>query len=295
MNPIYGIFIIVIIAFILLYRIRRSYHWNKPAVPFPLDWRIILTQKVPFYNALSKEDKASFEYRVQEFLLNCRITGIQTEVDDRDRLLVAASAVIPVFNFPDWRYSNLSEVLLYPSEFNGKFATEGPERNILGMVGTGYMEGKMILSQSALRLGFQNESDKGNTAIHEFVHLIDKADGATDGIPELLMEKQYVIPWVDMINKNIDEIWANRSDINPYGGTNRTEFFSVVSEYFFENPKLLAKGHPELYTMLEKIFKQDMDAKKLNRSNRKIDRDDPCPCGTGKKFKKCCGAVHYNS
>ncbi len=26
------------------------------------------------------------------------------------------------------------------------------------------------------------------------------------------------------------------------------------------------------------------------RDNPKVGRNDPCPCGTGKKFKKCCGA-----
>lgn len=50
------------------------------------------------------------------------------------------------------------------------------------------------------------------------------------------MEKQYSIPWIDLINKKIDEIYEGESDINPYGGTNRAEFFSVASEYFFERP-----------------------------------------------------------
>ena len=25
------------------------------------------------------------------------------------------------------------------------------------------------------------------------------------------------------------------------------------------------------------------------RQNPKIGRNDPCPCGSGKKYKKCCG------
>ena len=25
------------------------------------------------------------------------------------------------------------------------------------------------------------------------------------------------------------------------------------------------------------------------RSDKKADRNDPCPCGSGKKFNKCCG------
>ncbi|MBC7324722.1 MAG: SEC-C domain-containing protein, partial [Moorella sp. (in: Bacteria)] len=26
------------------------------------------------------------------------------------------------------------------------------------------------------------------------------------------------------------------------------------------------------------------------RREQKIGRNDPCPCGSGKKYKKCCGA-----
>ena len=69
------------------------------------------------------------------------------------------------------------------------FQTSGQNRNILGMVGTGYMDKKMILSQTALRQGFLNETDKKNTAIHEFIHLIDQADGQIDGIPKCAIRK----------------------------------------------------------------------------------------------------------
>lgn len=31
-------------------------------------------------------------------------------------------------------------------------------------------------------------------------------------------------------------------------------------------------------------------ATSFQRENPKIGRNDPCPCGSGKKFKKCCGA-----
>jgi preprotein translocase subunit SecA len=29
--------------------------------------------------------------------------------------------------------------------------------------------------------------------------------------------------------------------------------------------------------------------KPVRRGNQKVGRNDPCPCGSGKKFKKCCG------
>lgn len=268
--------------------------WKTPHTDFPPDWRTILAEKVSFYNALSREEKNHFEYKVQEFLMNYRITGIETEIDTTDKLLVASSAIIPIFAFPDWKYTNLYEVLLYPATFNNKFETKCQNRNILGMVGTGYMEGKMILSKAALHRGFQNETDKVNTAIHEFVHLVDKMDGSIDGIPSLLLEKQYSIPWIDLIKTKIDEIYENHSDINPYGATNRQEFFAVASEYFFERPKLLSGRHPKLYEMLERIFSQEMRSRNLNRNKMSIGRNSPCPCGSGLKFKRCCGKMHYS-
>ncbi|MBU0528381.1 zinc-dependent peptidase, partial [bacterium] len=172
------IFIFFLSGFIWFNENRTKWRsWKKPNEKFLTDWRKILITKVSYYNNLNTEEKTRFEYKIQEFLQNVRITGISTDVDDTDRLLVAASAIIPIFAFTDWQYVNLSEVLLYPNQFDQDFQTEGGERRILGMVGTSYMNGKMILSKPALHHGFSHESDKENTAIHEFVHLIDKADG----------------------------------------------------------------------------------------------------------------------
>ena len=285
---------VIVVIFVFNKNKNKSTKWLEPAEPFSGDWRIILKNNVAFYNSLSEEEKRKFEYRVQEFLLNCRITGIETSIDTTDKLLVASSAIIPIFGFDKWRYINIKEVLLYPTMFNKEFETEGSNRNILGMVGTGYMDNMMVLSKPALKHGFENETDKKNTAIHEFIHLIDKTDGYIDGVPSLLLEKQYTIPWIDLINKKMDEIFDEESDINPYGGTNKAEFFSVVSEYFFERPKLLVKKHPELYELLEKIFNQKMDSRKMKKIKLTIGRNDPCPCKSGLKFKKCCGKVHNN-
>lgn len=256
--------VVLLVALALFWLVNQNYNndWTKPDQSFQASWRKLLYQNVSYYKDLSPKEKALFEYKVQEFLLNVKIVGIQTAINDLDRLLVASSAVIPIFAFPEWTYKNLDEVLIYSNTFNLDFETSGEERQILGMVGNGFMERKMILSKKALRLGFKNETDKKNTAIHEFVHLIDKADGKVDGIPAALLEKQYVIPWVDMIEQKIEEILERESDINPYGGTSRIEFFAVISEYFFERPALLKRKHPKLYEILSEIFDQDLGVKK---------------------------------
>lgn len=244
-------------AFFLIERAFRS-KWKAPTTDFPKKWRTILEEKVAFYKALTPDEKELFEYKVQEFLTNVSVTGYDTTIDHVDKVLVGASAVIPIFAFPEWKYKQIDEVLIYPSKFNNGYQTKGDETNILGMVGTGVMDRKMILSRVALRQGFRNEKDKRNTAIHEFIHIIDKEDGVIDGIPSVLLEKQYTIPWIDMIEQKIEAIIANETDINPYASTSRIEFFAVLGEYFFERPISMKKKHPELYKMLCEIFDQDV-------------------------------------
>lgn len=244
------IFTIYILAF---YSKRKKIHIDQ----FPPAWKTILATKVIFYATLDQQEKLIFEKGIKDFLEHCIITGVGLDVTDEDKLLVASSAVIPIFGFPSWRYTNLNEVLLYPNSFNEQYETSGEGRNIGGMVGWGAMNRTMILSRNLLHQGFENEHTKGNVGIHEFVHLIDKLDGSTDGLPELLMQRQYAIPWLKMMHDEMKRIHKGSSDINPYGSTNEAEFLSVVTEYFFSQPELFERKHPELFQMLEKVFKQD--------------------------------------
>lgn len=209
-----------------------------------------------FYQKLSTTEKANFFKEVNIFLQKVIITAVNTSITDADKILVAASAVIPMFAFKGWEYPHLDEVLLYNDHFNMGFETEGNEdRNIMGLVGTGVYKNKMLLSKPALQQGFNNKTDKSNTAIHEFVHLIDAADGDTDGIPQILMDKQYVLPWINLVHKELEDLKEQNSDINPYGYTNKREFFAVAAEYFFERPDLFEKKHPEMYKQMQRMFK----------------------------------------
>jgi uncharacterized protein YecA (UPF0149 family) len=36
-------------------------------------------------------------------------------------------------------------------------------------------------------------------------------------------------------------------------------------------------------------FREAERVKTFKRESPKIGRNDPCPCGSGKKYKKCCG------
>lgn len=222
--------------------------------PIPATYKTILAEQVPFYQQLNAAGQKEFENRVQQFLAQVKITGVNATVEDTDKVLIAASAVTIIFNFQDWEYTTLHEVLLYPDAFDHEFEQQGGGRTVLGMAGSGALNHVMILSQHELRQAFINKTGKDNTAIHEFVHLVDKTDGSIDGVPAFIMEKKYMKPWVQLMQREIQLILENRSDINPYGATNEAEFFAVVAEYFFERPKLLKEKHPELYELPVKIF-----------------------------------------
>jgi Mlc titration factor MtfA (ptsG expression regulator) len=252
------IFLISVIVFLLGWLGWRYLNQKKQdALPLPVNYPQLLQEHVSYYRSLSDEKKKLFEERVNHFLHHIRIEGVGTIVDDLDKVLVASSAIIPIFGFDDWYYP-LTDVLLYEDRFNADFQTIGDERNILGMVGEGgALKSSMVLSKPALHEGFANETSKGNTGIHEFVHLIDKVDGSTDGTPAYLLEKDHIKPWLQLIHKSISDIKTNHSDINPYGITNEAEFFAVVSEYFFKRPDLLHEKHPELFARLEEIFHQN--------------------------------------
>ena len=247
--------ILTIFVLAIFYMVKKKKKKKvKVTQPVPPLLKTILQEQVPFYQQLNENRKTEFEERTIHFLTQVKVTGVKTVVEDLDRVLIAASAIIPIFNFQGWEYPNLNEVLLYPDSFDHEFEQQGDDRNILGMVGSGALNQVMILSQFELRQAFINETGKNNTAIHEFVHLVDKTDGEIDGVPESLLNKQYIKPWLQLMQEKIKEIIDDRSDINPYGATNEAEFFAVVSEYFFERPELLKEKHPELYELLLKIF-----------------------------------------
>ncbi|WP_018478244.1 zinc-dependent peptidase [Pontibacter roseus] len=263
---------------------------------FPAEWRKILQDRVGFYHTLDEEKKERFERMLLLFLSEKRITGIQTEVDDTTKVLVGASAIIPIFGFQDWEYHNLGEVLVFPGSIH-KYKNQDNEAvtEVLGRVNPFQNDHYVTLSKPALEQGFNDMADRKNVGIHEFAHMLDQADGEIDGIPKAYLPEELVRPWEELMYRKISQIEKGQSDINSYGATSEAEFFAVVTEYFFEKPGQLAEEHPRLYEMLTKIFHQNPKRRfRLNFRNllspygKRLGRNELCPCGSGEKYKNCC-------
>ena len=248
----------VVIFFLLWKRWRKKTELNKKLKQeFPAAWRNFLSEKVIFYKTLNTPDKVVFEKRLQLFISTKIIQGVETDIDDNIRLMVAASAVIPTFAFSGYNYPYVHSVLIYPGTFDRKFQTHSlrdKQESIVGMVNNSFQDGTVIFSKPDLVKAFDGLPHKENVGIHEFVHLLDKDDGEIDGVPELIIQHNFVAPWLKEIKQEIKRIEKGSSDINPYALTSNAEFLAVVSEYFFDNPEKFHKRHPELYQFLSTIF-----------------------------------------
>ncbi|MEK6532414.1 MAG: zinc-dependent peptidase, partial [Nitrospirota bacterium] len=233
--------------------------------------------------------KIRFRQLVQIFLDEVRITGIRAEVDETIRVLVAASAVIPIFGFHDWEYHRLHEVLIYPDAFDDAYRTRGgSDEHILGMVGLHHLSGVMILSKPALLAGFSPQPGTQNVGVHEFAHLVEKESGEYGLPPEVPW--MAVRQWVRYVARELAHPSSRRTHVSDYAYTNEHEFFAVLAEYFFTSPDLLKRRDPALYTLLRDLFHQDTEAllPSLPWRRRGLSRNASCPCGSGEKYKHCC-------
>ncbi|SDL77713.1 hypothetical protein SAMN05421823_10887 [Catalinimonas alkaloidigena] len=251
--------LVAVVLLLFYFRLTRYARWKRRvlAEPFPEQWREILQKRVSFYRKLSDEEKARFEKRVQLFLARTNVIGLKMEINDTVRVLVAASAIIPVFGFDEWEYDNLAEVLVVPGSIQPE--NEGEDYGVgtvLGQARQFQNQYYVKISKPVLEAGFKSDDQK-NVGIHEFAHLIDQADGDVDGVPESLLPPELLRSWSKLMHKAMAEIKRNRSDIDAYGATSEQEFFAVVTEYFFEKPQQLAEHHPELYQLLTKVFHQN--------------------------------------
>jgi hypothetical protein len=81
--------------------------------------------------------------------------------------------------------------------------------------------------------------------------------------------------------------------------TGRIESLSTADALGFSGHDFinaLKSAQPDLNSLLDqrhgllrRLFRRALNRKTLRLSAPKPGRNDPCPCGSGKKFKKCCG------
>jgi MtfA peptidase len=236
------------------YRVRDR-RWARRraalALPFPDAWRRFLEERYEHYHRLPPDMRRRFEDDVRIFLAEKRITGVGIEATDDLKLLVAASAVTLSVGWPDYDWDQLTEVLLYPDDFDRDYNLEPGEQ-----LGETHAWGTVILSVPALHESFEDPWDAYHVGLHEFAHLLDLDHAEFDGIPVGLRS---VSPreWMALVDKERERMRRGKSVIDDYGEDDAAEFLGVAVEAFFEISLALRLRHREVYAVLREYFLQD--------------------------------------
>jgi MtfA peptidase len=212
------------------------------ASPFPPEWQDILTTKVLFYHNLNEAGKQKFRNKIMIFMKEVKISGVGIEIDDHLRLLVASSAIIPVFPFDDWEYVNLKKVLINNSmEEIYQISDHKRKDNFLKRISFVRNKHHLLLSKQTLEKEFEKMLGQRSKEVKELAHLTDEYDKDINEVTSILMPPDLIKPWIHLMYKEIEKIKNRNSDINFYGVNNHIDFFALVCQYFLKILKNLKK------------------------------------------------------
>lgn len=256
--------LIFVVIMLLLAAIYYSWFWLKKRkqlaifkLPFPPEWESYIHQHVSIYHALPNPLKQELKGHINVFLSEKYFEGHNgIEITDEIRVVIAAQACLLLLNRKTNYFPHLKTIMVYPSAF----VNPNHDSAHAGNLGESWVRGPVVLSWGHSVHGGQNDKDGNNLVIHEFAHQLDQEDGVGDGTP--LLQSGHIKTWAKVLGKEFKSLKVKakcrrRSFFNHYGATNAAEFFAVISEHFFEQPKTFKRKHPDLYIELKKYYNVD--------------------------------------
>ena len=257
------LFIAWVIAEPLLIERRRR---QLRARPFPAAWREILDRRVPYIRRLPASLQRQLEQHIQVFIAEKQFVGCDDQkISDEVRVTIAAQACLLILNRKTDYYPNLRQILVYPGAFVIERLRAEPsgvlqeQRQVLS--GESWTHGQVVISWEDTLEGAAIVDDGRNVVIHEFAHQLDQQKGYANGAPWLGSRHSYP-RWSQVMSWEFARLQEQAATRQPalfsyYGASNPAEFFAVVSEVFFEQPRAMAAMHPELYRELRSLYRVD--------------------------------------
>lgn len=202
------------------------------------------------YDDLERE---RFETHLKVFVWEKHWFGAHgVDITDEIQVVVAGQAARMSHNLSLDVYDRLSELVIYPSHY------VHPDKNAI-IYGEASKWGSVVLSWDAVTHGLERPEDGHDTAVHEFAHVLDVADGHFDGTPSLHERGDYKA-WALILSHHyviLQRAPQRHRFLRAYGATNEAEFFAVATEAFFERPVRMKKEAPKLYKAFEKFYRID--------------------------------------
>ncbi|NLM35621.1 MAG: hypothetical protein GX206_09315 [Clostridiales bacterium] len=135
-----------------------------------------------------------------------------------------------------------------------------------------------------------------------YTHLLANHNEPLQGTVAELAEKfdttpEFFMGFIDGINDSLKESFdlekIEASDVLTFNIDFEKLYFNMLdakADYLYNLPQWDGIFSVEKRKEIRKEWK---DSKTIVKEN-KIGRNDPCPCGSGKKYKKCCGSKTAN-
>lgn len=257
------IFALIILSVVLAIELKRQ-RLNKKlkSSAFNPAWVLILQKNMALYNKLPDPLRIKLHGLVNVFLHEKTFSGYNgLQITDEIKVTIAAQACLLMLNRDEDLYPSLYNIYVYPGAFksmqaNSNGVIHSVEESV--RIGESWQRGHVVLSWQHSKEGGINNDDGHNVVYHEFAHQLDHGDGAIDGTPVLDSVEDYAA-WAQVFGEEYtrlrDQIRANKTSlIDGYGAVSEGEFFAVVTELFFEKPRLFNKEHPELYKQLINFY-----------------------------------------
>ena len=237
------------------------------ARPFPKEWLKLIQRHIAFFPKLSAGDRAELLGHIQVFLAEKRFEGCAGfAITDEVRVTIAAQACLLLLHRETDYFPGLLTILVYPLTYmvqeDHQVAEHVWEEGTVSRLGeTGRRMGSLVLTWGAVKHGAADPSDAKNVVLHEFAHQLDYENHAADGVPALATSEEKSA-WSEVIGSEFASLRAADESgiptlLDTYGATDPVEFFAVSVEAFFERPRAVRAYHQELYTELQKYFRQD--------------------------------------
>lgn len=238
--------------------------WRRQRIirRFPLSeeqWRVAFA-RLPLLKGLSDAERHTLRELAILFLHRKSLEGAQgLELDLHKAVVIALQACLPILNLGlDW-YDGWVSVVVHPGEFI-------PRRSVLDeygvehhyddvLSGESWQRGAVVLAWTDIEQA--GEVDGYNLLIHEFAHKLDMLNGAANGFPPLHPDMD-ASQWTEAFGHAFEDFRRHpHPGIDDYAATDPAEFFAVISELFFERPRVLHGHYPRVYFQLKQFYRQD--------------------------------------
>jgi MtfA peptidase len=213
---------------------------------------IVLISRYNHHYKKLRSGRKKFERRVWNFIReNEFIPREEIKLTMALKVIIASHAVQLARYLPEEAYDYYERIIIYKDYYLSRFTQKYHKAEVNPSFKV------IVFSVRAVHESINKTDDGVNVLLHEFAHALwlehklmgdqyEVFDPASFEAIELLMDKEF------------DDLQQKENHIlRKYAFANKAEFFAVSVENFFERPRMMREGLPELYHGLVRLFHQD--------------------------------------